>query len=316
MLALEGHAGQVTAVAFSPCGRWLASAGWDGAIRLWERPQYQVRRVIRTPYDHAVTAAFSADSTHLAAGFRNRDGWPHPVNVGNLAWLPVAPRPATNPEAMPYLDTWFALDGARRTAVRRVAPHPLVRDHVAVAGDDHIVRVWDAANRVVAKSYAPRLCWSVTNVRYSATGLLAWLSGPDSRSGQVFLWDGVKRPAESVPLDEENVGSMVFSPDGAKLYLGLTSGKLAEWTPGSSRRPRLASLADVPATDIAAAPDGRSLLIAGEDGIVRLWDVEAWRVRDSFNWRIGTIAAVAVAPDGLTAAAAGDGVVFVWDCDG
>ena len=34
----EGHEGGVRAAAWSPCGRWAASAGEDGALRLWRAP--------------------------------------------------------------------------------------------------------------------------------------------------------------------------------------------------------------------------------------------------------------------------------------
>jgi WD40 repeat protein len=38
LAVLEGHEKGVTDVAVSPDGRWIASCGWDGTIRVWEVP--------------------------------------------------------------------------------------------------------------------------------------------------------------------------------------------------------------------------------------------------------------------------------------
>lgn len=64
-------------------------------------------------------------------------------------------------------------------------------------------------------------------------------------------------------------------------------------------------------------PDGRALVSAGADGIVRVWDASACREARSFDWGIGKVCAAAVSPDGLLCAAGGEnGKVVVWDVDG
>jgi WD40 repeat protein len=37
--AFKGHKNQVTAVAFSRDGRLLATAGWEGSVKLWDVPR-------------------------------------------------------------------------------------------------------------------------------------------------------------------------------------------------------------------------------------------------------------------------------------
>lgn len=68
---------------------------------------------------------------------------------------------------------------------------------------------------------------------------------------------------------------------------------------------------------VAVTRDGRRILTASHDGLIRTWNAENGEPGANFDWHIGAVTALAFAPDGLTCAAAGlNGKVVVWDVDG
>jgi WD40 repeat protein len=66
---------------------------------------------------------------------------------------------------------------------------------------------------------------------------------------------------------------------------------------------------------VAYTPDGHNLIAAGEDGRARVWDLVMARWTKVFRWKVGAIYAVAISPDGMTAAAGGAKDIVVWDLE-
>jgi WD40 repeat protein len=112
----------------------------------------------------------------------------------------------------------------------------------------------------------------------------------------------------------EGAGKLRFSPDSRTLAVAAPGVYLLD--PLGTSRPRL-TLPTGPIADLAFTPDGTRLLtVAGKEATV--WDTAAGKPLARYEWgkQAGRLSAVAVAPDGLTAAVGGTrGRVVRWDLD-
>jgi WD40 repeat protein len=158
----------------------------------------------------------------------------------------------------------------------------------------------------------------------SSHGIRALAALPDRRlaawatDNKLLRVQDINRPASKPVVLRHDCRSIAMSNDGR--CLAITSDwemlifNLERW--GEDRGTTLGRHQGVVGT-LAFGPDGRTLYAGDWKNTVRVWDVDRGTERASFTWPIGTrVNAIAVSPDGLRAAAAGDsGAIVVWDLD-
>jgi len=136
-----------------------------------------------------------------------------------------------------------------------------------------------------------------------------------SSSSSFTFWDCERRESVGTGTSSLRWAAVRLSPRSNLVALCHKSGILLRH-PTFARSSALLDIGGAWLSAIAFSPDQRFLLTGDAAGLVRQWDLSSNQVARSFNWNIGEVSALAVAPDGLTAAVGGsDGRVVIWDLD-
>ncbi len=283
-LKVRGHSQNVRGVRFSPDGRWLATASFDGTIKIW--PAEPLSDYLSLAgHDQPVCAlAESPDGKRLATGSLDRRAKIWDLDTGRL-WK-------TLPVGFPVISLAFSPDGSR----------------LATVASDNAAKVWPLnegdqplllrghTGTVMAVAFSPDDLSIATGSKDCTARV--W----DSRSGEAWF---------ALTGHTGTVYSVAFSPDGKRIATGSADSTARVWEAPSGRLLLTLKGHKGAVLRLAYSPDGARIATGGRDRTVRLWDATtgAPLLPPLEDHRDGIIA-LAFSPDGHRLATTGPGTEF------
>jgi WD40 repeat protein len=302
MLVWKAHKGRVRSLAFSPDGTRIAStAGNSKFVWHWDATSGKSAGKLSGDYYDAVRAlAFFPDGQHLAAHMESSGIRIWDISSGQV--VAMLANPGLRPDALAVSPTADRLLACAICAVSEWNEPARPTGDKLRAEDRLLVCLHRGTTRL---AYSPLGTWVCVGEWFMH------LHDPATMKEVRVLYDTVSNSQLGA-----SVTAFAFTPDESRLAVGMGH-RAAVWVPGDeAAKPVLLRGHGRTLKAIGFLPGGRTVLTAGMDGTVRIWDANTGVEVRSFDWGIGKLQAAAVSPDGTLCAAGGDdGSMVVWDVD-
>jgi WD40 repeat protein len=283
---LEGHRSPVQAIAYSPDSAYLASAGWDDTVRLWDMATGEVVHSLRGHRSDVMALAFNDDNTRLLSGAYDNQA---------ILW------DVTTGEELATLEGHE--DGIEAVAI--------MGDTLITTGRDGTLRWWSSAGESlhVVEASEDRLQAMVVRDGVVYVG---------GRAGDVQAWRYAEGEAERIaqydigtPIAEMRIkGDMLLLGTGSDGFafqqIALADGTLSDFY-GADTAP------------VGIAYDGKQVALATDGGSLVMTDSDGVLIAQAGNGHSGAVNALAYRPDGRVLASGGgniftdDKAVRLWD---
>jgi|GEM_PF-5939591 len=296
-LTLKGS--PFTSVAYSPDGKWIATAAINRSVTLWDAEKAQPVRTLQGGW----CVAFGPDSQRLASA-----GPENSVRTWNVS---------TGEETQ-------TLKG--HTGDVRSVTFSRDGKHIASASADKTVRLWDAKTGQLLKTFVGHID-DVRAVAFSPDGMLLASAGKDLRLKVWSLPGTPPAPGEAFssaegPVRERTshgaqaeIRSLVFTADGTRVLSAGHDRVVRTWSSQAEVAGRAVGLEHASGImSLSLSPDGQWIALAGCDRTVTVSNAAGGSTQLVLEGHASQVTGVAWHPNGKRVASVSyDGTLKLWD---
>ena len=298
VMVLAGHSKLVTAIAYSPGGKVIASGSYDGTVRLWDALSgAETSSPLKSNSGAVISVAYTSGGDRLVVGTRNGYVMAWDTTTGRLILPPL------------HLHT---------DDVNAVAVSPDGRTIASASDDSTVALCHPSADHIVGHILrGHEICAEALS--FSPDGTMLASGGME---GIICLWDYRLGHLLREPLKVGDVVifSVSFSRDSTLLASGSSDHVARVWNVLNGQQLRSYSGHKGFVNSVAFAPDGLSLASGSSDLTVRIWNLYDQNFEDAslvLRGHSRTVKIVSYSNDGqYIASGSSDGIIRVWNASG